>query len=60
MNPLRQAAVESVSGAWIMALMTVLFLIFFLGWVVWAYAGRNRAAFEEAARLPLTTAEDES
>jgi len=59
MNPLREAAVDAVSGGWIMAVMTVLFLVFFLGWVAWAYAARNREAFEEAARLPLTTAEDD-
>ncbi len=59
MDPLKQVAVESVSGTWVMAWLTVLFLAFFLGWVWWAFARRNRAAFEEAARLPLTTAEDE-
>jgi cbb3-type cytochrome oxidase subunit 3 len=59
-NPLREAAVDAVVGTWIMAVMTVLFLGFFLGWVAWAYAGRNRKRFEEAARLPLTTAEDDS
>jgi cbb3-type cytochrome oxidase subunit 3 len=60
MNPLRLAAADAVTGTWVMALMTVLFLVFFIGLVVWAYAKRNRAAFEDAARLPLTTAEDES
>jgi cbb3-type cytochrome oxidase subunit 3 len=60
MNPLRQAAAEVVSGTWIMGLLTILFLVFFVGWVIWAFAKRNRAAFEEASRLPLTTAEDES
>ena len=60
MNPLREAAAGAVSGTWIMGLLTVLFLGCFAGIVVWAYARRNRARFEEAAKLPLTTAEDDS
>jgi cytochrome c oxidase cbb3-type subunit 4 len=59
MNPLKEAAVDAVSGTWVMAAMTVLFLALFLGLVVWAYAKRNRARFDEAAKLPLTTAEDD-
>lgn len=58
MNPLKLAAADAVAGTWIMGVLTVLFLVFFVGWVVWAYAKRNRAALEEAGRLPLTTAED--
>jgi len=60
MNPLHDAAVDAVSGVWVMGVLTVIFLVFFLGWVWWAFARRNQAAFEEAARLPLTTAEDDS
>lgn len=32
---------------------TVVCFLLFLGIVAWAFAGRNRAAFEEAARLPF-------
>lgn len=32
---------------------TVILFIVFLGIVAWAWSGRQRAAFEEAARLPL-------
>lgn len=60
MNPLRQAAVQAVEGGWLMGLMTVVFLLFFVGWTWWAYSKHNREAFEQAAKLPLTTAEDEA
>ncbi|MFT4265694.1 MAG: cbb3-type cytochrome c oxidase subunit 3 [Xenophilus sp.] len=32
---------------------TVICFVLFLGIVAWAYAGRNRARFEEAAQLPF-------
>lgn len=34
-------------------IMTGLLMLVFLGIVVWAYSGRRRRDFEEAARLPL-------
>lgn len=34
-------------------IMTGLLMLIFLGIVVWAYSGRRRRDFEEAARLPL-------
>jgi cytochrome c oxidase cbb3-type subunit 4 len=38
--------------------MTVLAFVTFVGIVLWAYSGRTRRRFEEAARLPF--AEDEA
>ena len=35
------------------AMATVLSFITFIGIVLWAYAGRNAADFDEAARLPF-------
>ena len=35
------------------SVITVVTLITFVGIVVWAWSGRNRARFEEAARLPF-------
>ncbi|TXD16496.1 cbb3-type cytochrome oxidase subunit 3 [Extensimonas vulgaris] len=32
---------------------TVFSMVTFIGICVWAYLGRNRAAFEEAAHLPF-------
>lgn len=40
-------------------LTTVLSMLVFLGIVAWAYAGKNRERFDEAARLPFTESEDE-
>lgn len=37
----------------LMGLITLILLVLFVGVVVWAYSGRRRRAFEEAARLPL-------
>ncbi|PWG62497.1 cbb3-type cytochrome oxidase subunit 3 [Spiribacter halobius] len=34
-------------------IMTGLLMLIFLGIVIWAYSGRRRRDFEEAARLPL-------
>ena len=35
------------------SVMTVVMLVVFLGIVAWAYSGKRRAHFEEAARVPL-------
>jgi cytochrome c oxidase cbb3-type subunit IV len=40
------------------SLVTVLAFVSFVGIVFWAYSGRTRRRFEEAAQLPFT--EDES
>lgn len=34
-------------------LITPLLLLIFLGIVVWAYSGKRKKGFDEAARLPL-------
>jgi cytochrome c oxidase cbb3-type subunit 4 len=33
--------------------MTAIMLVVFIGIVAWAYSGKRRARFEEAARLPF-------
>jgi cytochrome c oxidase cbb3-type subunit 4 len=40
--------------------VTVLSLLVFLGLVAWVVQSRHRAAFEEAARLPLNDEPDRS
>ena len=35
------------------SIWTIVVMITFLGIVVWAYSGKRKARFEEAARLPL-------
>ena len=41
------------------AIVTLLSFATFAGIVVWAWSGRNREAFEEAARLPFADAANE-
>ena len=40
------------SGTWA-GIGTVLALLAFVGVCLWAYSGRNKARFDEAARLPF-------
>ncbi|MBZ0106472.1 MAG: cbb3-type cytochrome c oxidase subunit 3 [Sulfuricella denitrificans] len=35
------------------SIVTVVSFVTFLGIVVWAFSGRRKSAFDEAARLPL-------
>jgi len=35
------------------SVVTVLMLVVFIGIVVWAWSGKRKQAFEEAARLPF-------
>jgi len=32
---------------------TIIVMVVFLGIVIWAWSGKRKAAFDEAARLPL-------
>jgi cytochrome c oxidase cbb3-type subunit 4 len=38
----------------IMGILTAVLMVLFLGIVAWAYSGRRREDFADAARLPLT------
>lgn len=44
----------------VLGLITLLFLVIFVGIVLWAYSGRRRKDFDEAARLPLDEGSDET
>jgi cbb3-type cytochrome oxidase subunit 3 len=59
MNPVFREASTFVEHSWVMGVMTALFLACFIGWTVWAYSAKNTQKFEDAARLPLTTGDDE-
>ena len=54
MNPVLEMAAENVHLGWLMGIMTVFFLVSFLGWVWWAYAPRRKAMMEEVARMPFS------
>ena len=58
MNPVFRDAAPHVEYAWIMGVMTVLFIVCFVGWTWWAYSKHNRRRFEDAARLPLSTGDE--
>jgi len=53
MNTLTRAASEGVEMGWLLGVMTVVFLVFFVGWVVWAYSPKRKEQLEEAGRLPF-------
>lgn len=53
MNPLLREAAGTVDLSWILGGVTVVFLCVFLLWVWWAYRPKNRAKWEEAARMPF-------
>ena len=53
MNTLTRAAADTVQMGWMLGIMTLLFLIFFVAWTVWAYSPQRKEQLEEAARLPF-------
>jgi len=57
MNPVLNLAAESVELGWLLGIMTVFFLVSFLGWIWWAYAPKHKAMMDEAAMLPFTDGE---
>jgi cbb3-type cytochrome oxidase subunit 3 len=57
-NQILQAAAEQVRLGWVLGVMTVVFFAWFIGGIVWTFLPRNRARFEEAARMPLTDGGD--
>lgn len=53
MNPIYRSAADLLQGGQLMGAMTVVFAGFFVAWAAWAWAPRNRALMESAARIPL-------
>jgi cytochrome c oxidase cbb3-type subunit IV len=41
------------------SIVTVIAFAMFIGIVLWAYSGRSKAAFEQAAMLPFDEEDDE-
>jgi cbb3-type cytochrome oxidase subunit 3 len=58
MNQVIQAAAESVQLGWLMGIMTIFFILWFVGWTWWAFSPRNKEKMEEAARMPLSDGGD--
>jgi len=58
MNHIIQAAAESVQLGWFMGIMTIFFILWFVGWTWWAFSPRNKEKMEEAARMPFSDGGD--
>lgn len=56
MNPIKDAVAAAELG-WVPGVMTAAFLLFFIGWTVWAWWPSNRARMDAAARLPFDDGE---
>lgn len=57
MNPVFRMAAENTDGGPLLAFMTVFFMLFFFGWVWYAYRPANKEKMAAWGRLPL---EDDS
>ncbi len=53
MNPVLHEIASTTSGGMIAGTMTAIFLFFFTGWALWAWAPSNRGRFQAASRMPL-------
>ncbi|MFZ5480426.1 MAG: cbb3-type cytochrome oxidase subunit 3 [Myxococcota bacterium] len=53
MNPIYRDAAESAQLGWLLGLVTVQFLLVFVGATLWAWWPSRREDMEAAARLPL-------
>ncbi|MEK9502822.1 cbb3-type cytochrome oxidase subunit 3 [Gaopeijia maritima] len=54
MNTLTRTAAATVESGVLLGVMTALFLIFFIAWVVWAYTPSRKAQLDAHAQLPFT------
>ncbi len=59
MNTVTRAAAATVESGLLLGVMTALFLVFFIGWVVWAYTPSRREELDAHAHLPFTDGTDE-
>ena len=53
MKPVYNRAGETVSGMWVMGVMTAAFLGFFVGWAVWAYHPAHKDDMDRASLMPF-------
>jgi len=52
-NPLIQAAQEAATQGWLLGFMTIFFMVFFVGYSLWAWWPSNKGHMEDMAQLPL-------
>ena len=53
MNPIFAEARTTVDLMWIMGWTTAAFLIFFVGWIFWAWWPTRREAMRQASLMPF-------
>jgi cbb3-type cytochrome oxidase subunit 3 len=53
MHPLIEQARESIGLGWMAAVMTILFMVAYFGWIWYAYNPANKQKWDEAAMLPF-------
>jgi cbb3-type cytochrome oxidase subunit 3 len=53
MNPLYNQAADTVMGGWMMGVMTAAFLVFFVGWTLWAYNPSRKDDMDRASLMPF-------
>ncbi len=58
MNPLLSEASNSVSGGWILGVMTLVFFATFLYWFWYAYAPSHKTRMEDFGNMPFDTEAD--
>lgn len=58
MNPIFREAGNTVQGGTLMGIMTVAFLVFFIGWTLWAFWPSRKETMREASMLPFDDGEE--
>jgi cbb3-type cytochrome oxidase subunit 3 len=52
-------AAAGVTTGWVTGIATAAFILFFTGWIWWAWNPKHKAELDEAARLPLDDGGDQ-
>jgi len=52
-NQVLHSAAESTDHGWLIGVATVIFVLLFVSYTVWAFSSRSREYLEEAAQLPF-------
>ncbi len=58
MSALFRQAGNTINGGVLMGIMTLAFLIFFIGWALWAYWPSHKEAMREASMMPFDDGEE--
>ena len=53
MNHVLHDIAATTTGDVLLGVMTVVFLVFYVAWTLWAWSPKNRALMNESAYMPL-------